>query len=211
LVEGVNIDFLNIVIEAFLLEMPSRLESLRSALDRGDTAVVRDQAQSMKSSGAFIGIARFTGLCRKLGALALTGDTAGAAGLVSEIEAEYARVEQGLRRRLAGEIACRQSLGVWFMDTNEILADEAELAVRAATEPVAFASIYDHYLPRVYKYMRYRVGDMSEAEDLTSLVFERVLTKSEIIARSGGLLPAGSLPSPTTPSSITCAPGSAKG
>lgn len=100
MVEGVNVDFLSIVIEAFLLEMPSRLDSLRSVLARGDAAAVRAQAQSMKSGGVFIGIGRFAGLCRELEALALTGDTAGAAGLVSEIEAEYVRVEQDLRRRL---------------------------------------------------------------------------------------------------------------
>ncbi|BAF60450.1 DNA-directed RNA polymerase specialized sigma subunit, sigma24 homolog [Pelotomaculum thermopropionicum SI] len=63
------------------------------------------------------------------------------------------------------------------MNINAVLADKAELAVRAATEPVAFASIYDHYVSRVYKYMRYRVGDPTEAEDLTSQVFERVLAK----------------------------------
>ncbi|NLI12243.1 MAG: Hpt domain-containing protein [Peptococcaceae bacterium] len=100
MVEGVNVDFLSIVIEAFLLEMPSRLDSLRSVLARGDAAAVRAQAQSMKSGGVFIGIGRFAGLCRELEALALTGDTAGAGGLVSEIEAEYARVEQDLWRRL---------------------------------------------------------------------------------------------------------------
>jgi len=67
--------------------------------------------------------------------------------------------------------------GVWFMDIIAILTDEPGLVARAATDPAAFASIYDHYLPRVYKYMRYRVGDINEAEDLTSQVFERVLTK----------------------------------
>ncbi|MCL6611581.1 MAG: sigma-70 family RNA polymerase sigma factor [Peptococcaceae bacterium] len=63
------------------------------------------------------------------------------------------------------------------MDINALLTDEAELAARAAIDPAAFASIYDHYLPRVYKYMRYRVVDVNEAEDLTSLVFERALAK----------------------------------
>ncbi|BAF60566.1 hypothetical protein PTH_2385 [Pelotomaculum thermopropionicum SI] len=100
MVEGVNLDFLNIVIEAFLLEMPSRLDSLRSSLARGDTAAVRDQAQSMKWGGAFIGVGRFAGLCRELEVLALTGGIAGAAGLLSEIEAEYVRVEQDLWQRL---------------------------------------------------------------------------------------------------------------
>jgi len=95
-----KIDFLNLVIEAFLLEMPSRLNFLRSALAGGDAAAVRGHVQSMKAGGAFIGISRFTGLCRELETRALTGDIAEAAGLLSEIEEEYARVEQDLRRRL---------------------------------------------------------------------------------------------------------------
>ena len=63
------------------------------------------------------------------------------------------------------------------MQTIAMLSNEAELVARAATEPAAFASVYEHYFQRVYKYMRYRVGDMTEAEELTSRVFERVLTK----------------------------------
>jgi RNA polymerase sigma-70 factor (ECF subfamily) len=58
-----------------------------------------------------------------------------------------------------------------------VLPNEPELVARAATEPDAFASIYHHYLPRLYKYMRYRIGDRNEAEELTSEVFVRVLTK----------------------------------
>jgi len=63
------------------------------------------------------------------------------------------------------------------MRTIAMLPDEAELVARAAIEPDAFASVYDHYFPRVYKYMLYRVGNVDVAEELTSQVFERVLTK----------------------------------
>ena len=59
----------------------------------------------------------------------------------------------------------------------ETLTNELELVARSTTEPSAFAAVYDHYLPRLYKYMRYRVSDINEAEELTSLTFERVLTK----------------------------------
>jgi len=41
----------------------------------------------------------------------------------------------------------------------------------------AFTELYEHYLPKVFRYINYRVGDMDLAEDLTSVVFEKALTK----------------------------------
>ncbi len=40
----------------------------------------------------------------------------------------------------------------------------------------AFAELYEQYLPRVFRYISYRVGDVHLAEDLTSGVFEKALT-----------------------------------
>ena len=57
-----------------------------------------------------------------------------------------------------------------------ILPDEAALVARASVEPAAFAAIYDHYFPRVYTYVRYRVVDPTSADDITALIFERLLT-----------------------------------
>jgi len=62
------------------------------------------------------------------------------------------------------------------MDNIAMLSDELELVARAAKDPAAFAAVYNYYLPRVHKYMRYRVGDINEAEELVSQVFERILT-----------------------------------
>ena len=41
--------------------------------------------------------------------------------------------------------------------------------------PPDFASIYDRYFTRIYNYIRIRVSNAAEADDLTSRVFERVL------------------------------------
>ena len=59
--------------------------------------------------------------------------------------------------------------------TVRALPNELALAARAADEPAALATIYDHYFSRVYNYARYRVGDAATADDLTTEVFERVL------------------------------------
>jgi RNA polymerase sigma-70 factor (ECF subfamily) len=40
----------------------------------------------------------------------------------------------------------------------------------------AFEELYATYLPKVYNYVCYRVGDESTAEDVTAEVFERALT-----------------------------------
>jgi RNA polymerase sigma-70 factor (ECF subfamily) len=55
------------------------------------------------------------------------------------------------------------------------LPNEQALVSLAAVEPAAFAAIYDHYFPRVYNFVRYRVGDAQAADDVTAQVFERVL------------------------------------
>lgn len=39
------------------------------------------------------------------------------------------------------------------------------------------AGIFDRYYPRIYKYMRYRLNSIEEAEDLSSQVFEKVMGK----------------------------------
>jgi len=60
-------------------------------------------------------------------------------------------------------------------DTVAALVHELALVARATAEPAAFAAIYDHYFPRVYNYVRYRVRDAETADDVTAQVFERAL------------------------------------
>jgi RNA polymerase sigma factor (sigma-70 family) len=51
-------------------------------------------------------------------------------------------------------------------------ARESELVERAiAGEELAFTALYDRHLDRVYRHVFYRVGNHSDAEDLTQQVF----------------------------------------
>lgn len=54
--------------------------------------------------------------------------------------------------------------------------DEHELIRRAQDyDPVAFGEIYERYYIGVYKYIYYRVGDQTAAEDLTMEVFLKAM------------------------------------
>jgi RNA polymerase sigma-70 factor, ECF subfamily len=55
------------------------------------------------------------------------------------------------------------------------LANEFELAARAATDAEAFSVLYDFYFPRVWSYVIRRVSHRQTAEDLTSQVFLKVV------------------------------------
>jgi RNA polymerase sigma-70 factor, ECF subfamily len=57
------------------------------------------------------------------------------------------------------------------------LSNEHMLVAQAAINPGAFAALYDHYFPRVYTYVRYRVESDGEADDLTAHIFERALAQ----------------------------------
>jgi len=52
--------------------------------------------------------------------------------------------------------------------------------VSAVTESVSagenFAELYEEYLPRVFRYIHYKVNNKQVAEDLTSTAFEKALT-----------------------------------
>lgn len=63
------------------------------------------------------------------------------------------------------------------MSSTLIIADdERALVKRAQDRPSDFAALYDHYFPKVYNYVRYRVQDAALTDDLTAQVFTKVLT-----------------------------------
>jgi RNA polymerase sigma-70 factor, ECF subfamily len=56
---------------------------------------------------------------------------------------------------------------------------DADLVERAKTDKEAFGEIYERYVDKIYKYIYYRVGNQSDAEDLTSRVFFRAMAHVE--------------------------------
>ncbi len=62
-------------------------------------------------------------------------------------------------------------LSIFFVMTN------TKIVSGSTTE--AFTAFYETYLPRVFRYVSYRIADKSLAEDLTSTVFQKTLNKFE--------------------------------
>lgn len=57
------------------------------------------------------------------------------------------------------------------------LPNETELVTQAVSDSLAFEELFDHYFPRVYNYVRCRVGNRDVADDLTSHIFERIYSR----------------------------------
>ncbi len=57
-----------------------------------------------------------------------------------------------------------------------ILTVEAANKIARSTAEI-FGDLYREYLPKVYRYVNYRITDTNIAEDLTSIIFEKALVK----------------------------------
>lgn len=71
-----------------------------------------------------------------------------------------------------------QNVGEFIADGQELVQgpppaklDESELLRLAAADLAHFRPLYEKWMPPVYRYFYYRVGNVQEAEELTSQVF----------------------------------------
>ena len=58
-----------------------------------------------------------------------------------------------------------------------LITSGTETDTASRNTAAVFAEFYEQYLPKIYNYISYRVADRYTAEDLTSAVFEKALTK----------------------------------
>ncbi len=66
--------------------------------------------------------------------------------------------------------------GMVSLDATAIASAEMLDMQNQALDRAAFEDLYEEYLPKIYNYVCYRVGNVQAAEDITSEVFERALT-----------------------------------
>ncbi|MFZ0545494.1 MAG: sigma-70 family RNA polymerase sigma factor [Candidatus Promineifilaceae bacterium] len=55
------------------------------------------------------------------------------------------------------------------------MENEAQLVQQAKHDPQAFATLYDHYVERIYAYAQRETGDTAVAQDIVSATFEKAL------------------------------------
>ncbi len=66
--------------------------------------------------------------------------------------------------------------GMWHIaQPSDSRADQIELEGLRALDPQAFSAAYDRYFPIVMRFVRYRLGDEIQAEDISNEVFTRLL------------------------------------
>jgi RNA polymerase sigma factor (sigma-70 family) len=59
-----------------------------------------------------------------------------------------------------------------------IILTQTQIVEKVGSQAAAaFAELYTEFLPRVFRYISYRIADEPTTEDLTSLVFEKALAK----------------------------------
>jgi RNA polymerase sigma-70 factor (ECF subfamily) len=60
---------------------------------------------------------------------------------------------------------------------EESFQNEEALVEKAKNDPDAFSELYDLYFPKIFRYVSWRVGNKSDAEDLVSDIFTKALYK----------------------------------
>jgi RNA polymerase sigma-70 factor (ECF subfamily) len=78
----------------------------------------------------------------------------------------------------------QQACSVQMPDASE--EAEIELVASAQHDPTAFRSLYEQYARPVYRYLYSKVGDQTDAEDLTSQVFLKALEGLSEFRNQGG-------------------------
>jgi HPt (histidine-containing phosphotransfer) domain-containing protein len=85
------------VINTCLEDAPQLLPALRTPVDRGDASGLQCAAYILKSSSATLGAMKLYQLCQDLEDMSKGGTTIAPLALVSQLEAEYERVQARLQ------------------------------------------------------------------------------------------------------------------
>jgi CheY-like chemotaxis protein len=86
------------VIGIYLTEAPARIEGIRTALAANDARGLATEAHALRSSSGNVGATRVHEICGQLETIGRAGRVSEAADLLRELELEYARASNALRK-----------------------------------------------------------------------------------------------------------------
>ena len=89
--------FLAQLIDIYLEETPTLLQTIRTAVDQSDAVAMKQTAHTLKSSSASLGAISFSQRCQELETMGHSGTTARASELLAQIESEYEQVKTALQ------------------------------------------------------------------------------------------------------------------
>ena len=92
------------VVAAYVDDTPQHLRTLRQAVSSLDTGSLRKVAHSLKSSSANVGAEALAQMCKEMENLGRTDSTAGASGILTDMEHEFQAVRDSLIAILEKEI-----------------------------------------------------------------------------------------------------------
>jgi RNA polymerase sigma-70 factor (ECF subfamily) len=73
-----------------------------------------------------------------------------------------------------------------MLETALTPSQEQSLVRQSQADARAFGALYDHYFPRVYNYVYFRVRDAASADDLVSTIFTRALDRLDTYRQERG-------------------------
>ena len=94
-------DLVNQIVHTYINSSLDLMTRLGEAIDRRDAECIRAAAHSLKSSSANVGAARLAELCASIEMSTRSSDRASAATLQRQIQEEYPRVIDALKRRVS--------------------------------------------------------------------------------------------------------------
>ena len=88
------------IIDCYLEDTPILLDKISQAIEQEQPELLQKSAHTMKSSSAYVGATKLSELCKKLEYIGRGGTTKGADVILSQVKAEYERVENALGYQL---------------------------------------------------------------------------------------------------------------
>ncbi|MBD0253914.1 MAG: response regulator, partial [Rubrobacter sp.] len=84
------------IVTLFIDDVPTRLESLRQAVEKRDAREVEEAAHLLKGGSGYMGAVRMVEICTRLQEVGISGDLSQAPELLDALEREFARVHPAL-------------------------------------------------------------------------------------------------------------------